>query len=209
MKLKVPIIKQKRKMGCGPTAMSMLYKYFGKDVSPKGIVKEIGGLTKWGSFTTDLAFMARKLGFKVICYSYALIYFEPGFAKLSHEEFIKKVKSLIRKEKRAYQKRELKSILRVLKSDIDFQMRIPSLNVIRKFLDKKLPVLVAVNSATLKEKKRDLRFGHFIILTGYTKDKFYYNDPHGKRASISADKLIFALSNNVFESSGYLIVIKK
>ena len=102
MKLKVPIVKQKRKTDCGPTVMSMLYKYFGKSVSPKEIVKEIGGLTKWGSFTTDLAFMARKLGFKVICYSYALVYFEPGFAKLSRKEFIKKVKYLIRKEKRAY-----------------------------------------------------------------------------------------------------------
>lgn len=244
MKIQVHIIKQKNKMGCGAAAMSMVYKYFGKDIAEKEIIKETGGLTKWGSFTTDHALMARKLGFKVICHSYNLEYFEPSYTKLSRADFIRKTKSLIGKEKRAYNKRELKSILKVLKSDIDFKMVIPSLNIMRKFLDKKLPVCVAVNSAVLFEKKRDLRLGHFIVLTGYEKDKFYYggaiprrsvvgdraaetnlpagiprpsaggvvyyNDPDsGTNKTISADKLIFALSNNIFGSSAYLLVTKK
>lgn len=210
MKLKVPLIKQKHKDACGPAAMRMLYKYFGKDVAEERIIKEIKGLTKWGSFVSDLAFMSKKLGFKVICHSYALIYFDPSFAKISRKEFIKRIKSLIRKEKRKYNKRELKSILRVLKSDIDFKMRMPSLDLVRRFLDKKLPVGLVVNSAAFYEKKRNIEYGHFIIVTGYEKDKFYYNDPSdGKSHSISADKLIFSWSNNIFGSSGYLIVIKK
>jgi len=196
-------------MGCGAAGMSMLYKYFGKDILEEEIIKETGGLTKWGSFTTDHALMAKKLGFKVTCHSYNLEYFEPSDAKISRTRFIRKTKSLIRREKRAYNKRELKSILQVLRSDIEFKMRIPSLNVMRRFLDKKLPVCIAVNSASLFEKKKDLRIGHFIILTGYKKDKFYYNDPYGKGRIISADKLIFALANNVFDSSAYLLVIKK
>jgi len=95
MKIKVPIIKQKHKMGCGAAGMSMVYSYFGKDV------------------------------------------------------------------------------------------------------------------AVLFEKKEDLRIGHFIILTGYERNKFYYNDPYGENKIISDDKLIFALSNNVFDSSAYLLVIRK
>jgi ABC-type bacteriocin/lantibiotic exporter with double-glycine peptidase domain len=31
MKLKVPLLKQKYKTGCGLAAMSMIYKYFGKN----------------------------------------------------------------------------------------------------------------------------------------------------------------------------------
>ncbi len=210
MKIKVPIIKQKCKMGCGVAAMSMVYKYFGKDISEKEIIKETGGLTKWGSFTTDHALMTTKLGFKVICHSYNLEYFEPNYTKLSRKNLIEKTKSLIRKENRPYNKRELKSVLKVLENGIDFKMVIPSLGVIRKFLDKKLPVVIAVNSAVLFEKKKDLRIGHFIVLTGYEKDKFYYNDPDsGKKKTISSNKLIFALSNNVFDSSAYLLVVKK
>lgn len=210
MKFKVPIIKQKHKMGCGAAAMSMVYKYFGKDISEKEIIKETGGLTKWGSFTTDYALMAKKLGFKVICHSYNLEYFEPSYKKLTRANFIKKTKSLIKKEKRAYNKRELKSILKVLESNINFKMVIPSLDIIKKFLDKKLPVCIAINPAVLFEKKKDLRLGHFIMLNGFKEDKFYYNDPaFGKNKTISADKLIFALSNNVFDSSAYLLVIRK
>ena len=209
MKLNLPLLKQKYKAGCGPAAMSMVYKYFGKEIPEEKIVKEIGGLTKWGSFATDHALMAKNLGFKVICHSYNLEYFEPEDFKLSQRKLIEKTKTLIRKEKRAYNKQKLKSILRVLKSDIEFKMRIPSLNVIKKFLDKRVPVIVLVRSVVLFEEKKDLKSGHYIILTGYKNDKFYYNDPkYGKAKSISADKLIFALSANVFDSSAYLLVIK-
>ncbi len=208
MKLKVPIVKRKYKNHCGAAGMSMLYKYFGKDISEEKIIKEIGDRTGV-SFATNHALMAKKLGFKVICHSYNLEYFEPNDIKISQAELIEKTKSLIKKEKRTYNKRKLESILRVLRSDIEFKMRIPSLSVARGFLDKKLPVCIAVNAAVLFEKKRDLRIGHYIILTGYEKDKLYYNDPHGKSKIISADKLIFALSNNVFDSSAYLLVIKR
>ncbi len=210
MKIKVPTIKQKYKTGCGAAAMSMIYRYFGKNISEKEIVKGVGGLTKLGSFTTDHALMARKLGFKVICYSYNLEYFDPSYKNLSRTDFIKKTKSLATKEKRIYNKRELKSILNILKSDIKFKMVIPSLNTIRGFLNKKMPVCVAVNAAILFEKKKDLRIGHFVVLTGYEEEKFYYNDPaSGEKRSILADKLIFALSNNVFDSSASLRALEK
>jgi ABC-type bacteriocin/lantibiotic exporter with double-glycine peptidase domain len=210
MKLKIPLIKQKRKKTCALAAMAMVYKYFGKNISEEDILEKLGDLNRAGSFPTDHALMAQNLGFKVVCHSYALIYFDPNDAKLERKDLIKKTESLFKKEKRAYNRQELKSILRVLKSAIDFKMKMPRLDVIRKFLDKKLPVAVAVNSAVLFEKKLGLKFGHFIVLTGYEKDKFYYNDPYdGKAKSILADKLIFALSNNIFDSSAYLLVLSK
>lgn len=209
MKLNVPLLKQKYRTGCGLAAMGMVYKYFGKEISEKKIEKEIGGLTKWGNFATEHALMAQKLGFKVICHSYNLEYFEPADARFSRIKLIKKTESLIKKEKKVYNKRMLKTILKVLKSNIDFKMKVPSLNAIKRFLNRKLPVVVAVKSVILFEKKKDLRSGHYIVLTGYKDGKFYYNDPkYGKAKSISAGKLIFALSTNVFDSSAYLIVIR-
>lgn len=209
MKLNVPLLKQEYKRSCGLAAMSMVYKYFGKEISERQISKEIGGLTKWGSFMVDHALMAENLGFKVTCHSYNIKCFDPADVKLSRTKLIKKTKTLIRKENKASKKRGLKSFLKVLQSDIDFEMKIPSLDVVREFLNKRLPVVIAVNSAVLFERKLRLRAGHCIVLTGYKDNKFYYNDPHkGKPRSITADKLIFALSNNVFTSSAYLIVIK-
>lgn len=214
MKLKVPIIKQKSKVGCGAATMSMIYKYFGKDISEKEIEKEIGGFKKFGSFATDHALMAKRLGFTVICYSYNLEYFEPNDTKLSRRDLIKKTISLIKKEKKNLHKKELDSILKVLRSNVGFKMRMPSLNIIRKLLDKKLPVALLVNSVVLFERKfggkKDLDIGHYLVLTGYQKEKFYYNDPYrGNNYSISSDKLIFALSSNALYCSAYLLVINR
>jgi len=209
MKLNVPLLKQKYKVGCGLAAMSMVYKYFGKEILERQISKEIGGLTRWGSFFVEHALMARNLGFKVTCHSYNIKHFDPADIKLSRAKLIKKTKALIRKERKASNKRWLKSFLKVLQSDIDFKMEMPSLDVLREFLNRGLPVIIGVNSAVLFEKKRNLRSGHYVVLTGYKDNKFYYNDPYkGKSCSITADKLIFALSNNVFDSSAYLIVIR-
>jgi ABC-type bacteriocin/lantibiotic exporter with double-glycine peptidase domain len=209
MKLKVPLLKQKYKTGCGLAAMSMVYKYFGREVSEEEISKEIGGLTKWGSFMAEHALMARKLGFKVTCHSYNLGYFDPSDVRSSRKDLIRKIKASIKKEKMIYKKRMLNSLLKVLESDIKFEMRIPSLNIIKRFLDQKLPVVITVKSAVFFERKKDLKSGHYIVLTGYDNDKFYCNDPKsGKSKTISADKLIFALSNNVFDSSAYLLVIE-
>jgi hypothetical protein len=208
MKIDVPLVKQKDKNGCGAAGMSMIYKFFGVNLSQEEIIKKIGGLTRWGSFTVDHALMANELGFSTTVYSYNLEYYDPSDSKLSRKELIKKTGELIKKENRQYNIRELKSILKVLRSDVSYEMRIPTLNSIKKFLDKRIPVVVAVNSAVLFEKKKDLRWGHFLALTGYEKNRFYYNDPHGIKGTISDEKLIFALSNNVFDSSAYLLVIK-
>lgn len=214
MKLKVLTIKQESRLGCGAAAMSMVYKYFGKNISEKEIEKEIGGFLKFGSFATDHALMAIRFGFTVVCYSYNLEYFEPNDAKLSQQDLIKRTMFLIKKEKKNLHKKELNSILKVLGGEVDFRMRMPSLNIIRKFLDKKLPVVLIVNSVILFETKfggkKDLDMGHYLVLTGYQKEKFYYNDPYcGKNYSISSDKLIFALSNNALYCSAYLLVVNR
>ncbi len=190
----------------------MVYKYFGKDISEEKIKKEIGGFNKWGSFATDHALLAKQLGFSVVCYSYNLEYFNPSDMILSRKKFIAKTKTLIKKEKKRIAVKELKSILRVLEGNVSFKMEIPSLKIIKKLLDKKIPVIVIVNSVILSEKKfggkDDLDLGHFLVLTGYQKERFYYNDPYyGKSSSISSDKLIFAMSNNALYTSAYLLAI--
>lgn len=68
-RLSVPLMKQ-GKLECGPTALRMVLHYFGKEVSSKEIIKEIGGIKKYGVRTIKLADFAQKLGFKVYCYSY-------------------------------------------------------------------------------------------------------------------------------------------
>ena len=67
--MKIPLFKQKKNT-CGPTALRMVFKYFGRDVLEDQIIKSIGGIKKFGVRTVKLAEFAKKLGFKVECLSY-------------------------------------------------------------------------------------------------------------------------------------------
>lgn len=67
--LSVPLMRQK-KNECGPTALRIVLKYFGEDISQKEIISKVGGIKKYGVKTVDLAGAVEDLGFKVHCYSY-------------------------------------------------------------------------------------------------------------------------------------------
>ena len=70
VKINVPLLKQQRKLDCGPTALRMVIRYFGKRIPSREIIKESGGIKKYGVKTTKLADFAGSLGFKIHCYSF-------------------------------------------------------------------------------------------------------------------------------------------
>lgn len=168
-KLNVPLMKQKERLTCGPAALEMVLKFYGKNVNQELIKTQIGGVKKsYGIRAIKLAEFARSLGFAVRCFSY--------------------------NKKLAKGKAEI---------------RIPSKKEITGFLRKRVPLILAVNSSILFDKEKFSDMGHFIVLTGYSDNKFWYNDPaNQKEHSISGDKLMFALSNNVMNSSAYLVSIE-
>jgi len=101
MLLKVPAIKAKNRFGCGPTCMSMVLKYYGKEYSEKQVIKnlEIGIIKKdnIGTKVIDHALFAKKLGFDVICYSYNMGLYKPSFVRLPKSKLILEIKKLLGK----------------------------------------------------------------------------------------------------------------
>jgi len=100
--------------------------------------------------------------------------------------------------------------LELLKEGVNFRIKMPAIKDIVEFLKKGIPVILAVNAKILFETdKLPNDMGHFIVLTGFLGNTFYYNEPYfGKLKKISRDKLFFALSNNILDSSAYLLVLK-
>lgn len=79
---------------------------------------------------------------------------------------------------------------------------------ILKFLKKGLPVIISIRSYILYNKEKSNR-GHFIVIVGYEKGKFIYNDPFdGKQKNIDEDIFMKALKEHSLDSSAYLISIK-
>ncbi len=214
-KLKVPFAKQKDVLGCGPTTLSMVLNYFGEQENEEKILKSLGGAfvnkrTKHaGTFCVENALYARKLGYDVVCYTYNLDLFDPSSVNYSKNQLRKHIAKKIGEEKDKINLRILKVYLDLIDSGVDFRVKMPSLAEYRKFIDRKLPVMVAVNSKIYRESDSSNNWsGHYIALTGYSSHHFYFNDPiDGKEHKISDEKLWFALSNNILGSSAYMVVI--
>lgn len=92
-------------------------------------------------------------------------------------------------------------------ADSRVKIKMPDTEDILIYLRKKVPVIVNVRHSLIY--KRPLtRVGHFVVLTGYKKGVFQYNDPRdGKSHHIKEGHFKFAWFNNALDSSGYLLVI--
>lgn len=89
------------------------------------------------------------------------------------------------------------------------QIKKPEKKDILKYLKKNVPVILAVKSSLIFN-QANKEIGHFIVVTKYQKEFFWYNDPKdGKQHKIKENDLIFAWYNNVFNSSAYFLTIWK
>lgn len=218
MNLNVPLLKQEEKGCCGPASLRMLLGYCGDVVTEKIIRKSIWMMskTRGGTTTTELAkFVLRWFGkkYSVWCYSYKLTLFQPSDVEFNSEQLLLKLYRMrLGAPKNEMEKVGMNGIIYLLENGADFRFKMPSLSDVRKFLDKKQPVVLAVNLKILNEADHlEVDSGHFIVITGYAKDFFFYNDSGRSRGRerITSEKLFFALSNNVLDSSAYLLTIKK
>jgi len=166
--MKVPKFKQVNKVACGPAALSMVFAFYGENYPQKEIIKEIGGLKKYGSRMVKLANFAENAGFKIKLFSYD-----------------KKFRS------RAV-------------------IKLPNLIDINTFVDKKIPVILAVRSSLLYDERPLTKEGHYIVVTKYKNGIYSYNDPSdGRQKKIRAADLFFAWFNNILDSSAYMLAISR
>ena len=85
----------------------------------------------------------------------------------------------------------------------------PNIGDILKYLKQKIPVIICVRCSLFYNCiARPKDKGHFVVITGYKNNFFWYNDPYdGKRHKIKEGELVFAWFNNVLDSSAYLLAI--
>ncbi|KKQ94442.1 MAG: hypothetical protein UT66_C0017G0005 [candidate division CPR2 bacterium GW2011_GWC1_39_9] len=216
MKLKVPLVKQGYKE-CAPTSISMIMKFFGKDYSPDYITKTIGGITKdskgneVGTLNIDLAIFSQEKGFETYCYTYNIELLKPSFVRLDRPELKQEIEELLKAEKNDFDKRVLSAYLKFIDLDGVLEMKMPSLKLVENYILKGIPVLISLRTKILREKDGIENWsGHAIVITGFDGDTFYYNDPKdGAENEINREKLFFALSNNVLDSTGYMLILEK
>jgi len=183
MQLDLPMRPQPNDETCGPTCLHALYRYYRKRVPLETVIQEVPRLPGGGTLGVMLARHALRRGFRARIYSYNLQLFDPTWFGPNAPDLRERLR-----EQRAF-KQDAKlhaatdAYLEFL--DLGGELRFEDLTkaLIRKYLDRQIPILTGLNATYLYRCARefgpqseydDVRgqpLGHFVILSGYDRDE--------------------------------------
>ncbi|MFH1582442.1 MAG: cysteine peptidase family C39 domain-containing protein [bacterium] len=200
MKIKLPIKKQKKKsLHCCVVCLQMVMEYFGEKVPMEELLKQIKVYKNIGTWIADEGKIALKYGFKTFfCYHNSYI-LDKDTENLSEKD-ITKLKKYLKDIKRkkykepGFKKREIKKDIEYIQLGGKFSTKVPNLDLIDGFLKKKVPVIVTLNTNSLRGQP-DKRSGHCVVIIGKEGNNYIVNDPrpeYPKPYKLNKDKLLHA-----------------
>ena len=181
-RLYIDILPQPDDITCGPTCLHALYHYYDDPVPLNQLISEIPSLEGGGTLAVHLACHALRRGYKATIYTYNLQLFDPTWfvpngpnisEKLRLQQKYKNDDPLLQVASKAYLDfLEMGGRLR-------FEVLTPAL--IRRFLNRSIPLLTGLNATYLyncsREHGKGNRLfyddvcgestGHFVVLAGY------------------------------------------
>ena len=213
MRLKIPTKKQKKKsLHCCIVCLQMVMEYFGTKVSLEELLKQIKLYKNIGTWLADEGKIALKYGFNTFfCYHNSYI-LDKDTENLSEKDinklrkYLKDIKQKKYKEP-GFKKREIRKNIEYIELGGKFSTKVPNLDLINRFLKKRIPVIVALNTNSL-DGKPDKRSGHCIVIIGKEGNEYVINDPRLeflKPYKINKDKLVQAW----YLRGAYLLAVYK
>jgi hypothetical protein len=232
-KLYLDIYPQPDGTTCGPTCLHAVYRFFNDPISLPQVVSEVKQLEDGGTLAVYLGSHALARGYKATIYTYNLRIFDPTwFYTENYKDIADKLKRQL-EYKRSVSGLELASeaylAYLTLGGRIGFEVLTTSL--LRRFLNKSLPLLTALSATYLYNSAReqsvgnslvydDVRgepTGHFVVLSGYDRKErtVLVADPlkpnpvaQTQHYQVSIYRLICAIMLGVLTYDGDLLIIE-
>jgi hypothetical protein len=215
-------------VSCGPTCLHAVYRHYGDELPIERIAAEVEMLREGGTLSVLLGQHAVRRGYRTTLYSFNLAVFDPTWAALPPAELREKLaaQALVRRE--AKRRRAISAYVEFL--DLGGSIRLGELSgrLLRRYLDRGLPLLTGLSATYLYHRARempdgaddDLRgepAGHFVVLCGYDRAarKVLVADPlHPNELSdegsyeVGLDRLIGAIFLGVLSYDANLLIIE-
>lgn len=182
-KLKLEILPQPNDTTCGPTCLHAVYRYYGDGIPLHHVINEVPSLKTGGTLGVMLANHALRRGYRATIYTYNLKLFDPTWFVLPTEEVCKRLKRQARFKKRDKLQRATRAYIDFLELGGVLKMEDLTARLLRKYLNRGIPVLTGLSSTYLYHAVReygphdrddDIRgqpAGHFVVLRGYDRKK--------------------------------------
>lgn len=178
-RLHLQILPQPDDTTCGPTCLQAVYDYFGDKKDLHELISEIYQLKTGGTLAVLLANHALERGYSATIYSYNLRLFDPTWRELTPKKIREKLKLQSESTKSKKLRLASNAYRKFLAMGGKLRFRELTPGLIRKFLNKQIPILTGLSATYLYQCQRefgpnsdydDVRgqpSGHFVILSGY------------------------------------------
>lgn len=220
------ILAQPTNETCGATCLHALYKYYGEDIDLDALISEIPTLETGGTLAVTLGCHALEKGYTATIYTYNLHVFDPTW-------FQKKVNLIEKLKEQLKHKNDTKihwatyAYLKFL--ELGGKIKFEELNrkLIRKYLNKNIPILTGLNATYLYRSSRELdnldedlkgySVGHFVILSGYNRfqkqvliaDPLKSNPFYNHQYWVNVDRVINSIMLGILTYDANFLVIER
>ncbi len=214
---------------CGPTCLHAVYEYWGEQVSLTAVIDSVPKLETGGTLGVLLGIDALQRGYQVTLYTYNLQVFDPTWFSTLGVDLAAKLEAQARAKTSLKLRLACQAYVEFLKLGGVVRSAVLSGSLIRKHLNRNVPILTGLSSTNLYQASReygpnddddDIRgnpSGHFVVLSGYDRklrqvhilDPLQAN-PHSptRRYSIDIDRVINSILLGVLTYDANLLMIK-
>lgn len=226
MPLHLQILPQPDDETCGATCLHAMYNYYGESIDLDTIISEIPTWETGGTIAVLLGSHALHKGYKATIYTYNLHVFDPTWF---HEgaDIREKLKLQLQHKFEPKIQWASQAYLRFL--DLGGELRFEELdsNLLKRYLDRKIPILTGLNATYLYQCARELNneyddirgtsMGHFVILSHYDdkEQRIHIADPLNSNPfanqlyDVSIDRAINAIMLGILTYDANLLIIER
>lgn len=165
---------------CGPTCLHAVYRYFEDELPLERVIEEVAGLSGGGTLGALLAVHALRRGYRATLYTFNLEVFDPSWFALGRAAMIAKLRTQL-EAKSSNPRLVVGSEAYLEFLELGGELRLADLTprLLRKLLDRELPVVTGLSSTCLYREPREIPetnrpddihgepAGHFVVLVDY------------------------------------------
>lgn len=216
---------------CGPTSLQAVYQYYRDTISLKEVIAQVTHLEGGGTLAVYLGCHALNRDYKATIYSYNLQIFDPTWFLSPGIDLCEKLQLQLIYKKEPKLINASQAYIQFLKKGGQIKFEDLSGALIRKYLNRSIPILAGLNATYLYKCSReysqgseliydDIRgesVGHFVVLAGYDKEqqKILIADPampnpisSNSQYEVNMEHLISSIMLGIITYDANLLVIE-
>ena len=210
-KLNIKLVNQeKNSMDCTAACMSMVLSHYGVKKEIDDIKKEMK-ISKEGTYSPQAGIYFLDKGFDVEIISFNPYLFTNYHKNLSQKKILEHLKENFKDFKNKEFEKSLNFYIQFLEKGGKIKIEIPSLRNIKESIENNFLVVVGTTSIFLTKKQRPFFNLHDVLVTGFSKDKVFVNNPaKEKKISHKIEDFLFAVHSSSYACSdnGNFLVVK-